>query len=92
MGIGTIVIGLAAIVIVEVILPNKSIGIRLTTIILGSFLYRLIIDTILNQPFIDIRPTDLRLFSSILLGFVLFLPEIQKGMASRQSAAKGGNS
>lgn len=92
MGIGTIVIGLAAVVIVEVILPNKSIGVRLTTIILGSFLYRLIIDTILNQPFIDIRPTDLRLFSSLLLGFVLFLPEIQKGVASRQSASRGGNS
>ena len=91
-GIGTIGIGLAAVVIVEVILPNKSIGVRLTTIILGSFLYRLIIDTILNQPFIDIRPTDLRLFSSLLLGFVLFLPEIQKGVASRQSASRGGNS
>ena len=93
MGIGTIVIGLAAIVIVEVMIPNKSIGIRLTTIVLGSFLYRLIIDTILNQPFIDIRPTDLRLFSSILLGLVLFLPEIQKGMNSRtnrQSFNKGG--
>lgn len=93
MGIGTIVIGLAAIVIVEVILPNKSIGKRLVSIVLGSFIYRLIIDTILNQPIIDIQPTDLRLFSAILLGFVLFLPEIQKNMnqrAKRQPAFKGG--
>lgn len=86
MGIGTIVIGLAAIVIVEVILPNKSIGVRFMTIILGSFIYRLIIDTILNQPFIKIQPTDLRLFSSILLGFVLFLPEIQRGLARKGGA------
>ncbi len=93
MGIGTIVIGLAAIVIVEVIIPNRSIGERLVTIVLGSFIYRLIIDTILNQPFVDIQPTDLRLFSSILLGFVLFLPEIQKGVAEhngRQSLTRGG--
>lgn len=81
MGIGTIVIGLASIVLVEVILPNKRIGFRLVSIILGSFLYRLIIDTILNQPFLDIKPTDLRLFSAILLGFVLYFPELQKKFA-----------
>ena len=81
MGIGTIVIGLASIVLVEVILPNKRIGFRLVSIIIGSFLYRLIIDTILNQPFLDIKPTDLRLFSAILLGFVLYFPELQKKFA-----------
>lgn len=94
MGIGTIVIGLASIVVAEVIIPNRSIGFRLMTIVLGSFIYRLIIDTILNQPYIDIRPTDLRLFSALLLGFVLFLPEIQKNLLKRktikESALKGG--
>ncbi|MGX7106192.1 ABC transporter permease [Hutsoniella sourekii] len=90
MGIGTVVIGLAAIVVAEVVVPNLSIGGRLTSIILGSFIYRLVIDTILNQPFLDIQPTDLRLFSAILLGFVLFIPEIQKGMKSRTSTMKGG--
>lgn len=85
MGIGTIVIALASIVVAEVIIPNRSIGMRLITIIVGSFVYRLIIDTILNQPFIDIRPTDLRLFSALLLGFVLFFPEIQKNFRKRKS-------
>lgn len=85
MGIGTIVIGLASIIVAEVVLPNKSIGLRLGTIVLGSFIYRLIIDTILNQPFISIRPTDLRLFSAILLGAVLYLPELKK-----RTRLKGG--
>lgn len=77
MGIGTIVIGLASIVIAEVIIPNLSIGKRLLTIIVGSFIYRLIIDLILNQNFIDVAPSDLRLFQSLLLMLVLFLPEFQ---------------
>lgn len=78
MGVGTIVIGLAAIVIAEVVFPNRTIGQRFITIILGSFIYRLIIDAILNQSFIDILPTDLRLFSALLLGIVLYLPNLQK--------------
>lgn len=94
MGIGTIVIGLASIVVAEVIIPNRSIGVRLITIVGGSFVYRLIIDTILNQGYIDIRPTDLRLFSAVLLGVVLFLPEIQKSLPKRKNkqntSLKGG--
>ena len=90
MGIGTIVIGLASVIIAEVVIPNQSIGFRLTSIILGSFIYRLIIDFILNQPWIDIRPTDLRLFSAILLGFVLYFPQIQRHFGSRKKSAVSG--
>lgn len=92
MGIGTIVIGLASVIVAEVIIPNQSIGFRLSSIIAGSFIYRLIIDFILNQPWIDIRPTDLRLFSAILLGFVLYFPEIQKqfGQHRKQAISGGG--
>lgn len=94
MGIGTIVIGLASIIVAEVIFPNKSIGVRLITVIIGSFVYRLIIDTILNQPFIDIKPTDLRLFSAILLTVVLYLPEMQRRRAekNRRKALNEGGS
>lgn len=75
MGIGTIVIGLAAIIIAEVILGGLTIGKRLITLVGGSLIYRLIIDAILNQSLIDIKPTDLRLFSAILLTIVLWVPE-----------------
>lgn len=94
MGIGTIVIGLASIIVAEVIFPNKSIGVRLITVIIGSFVYRLIIDAILNQPFIDIKPTDLRLFSAILLTVVLYLPEMQRRRAekNRRKALNEGGS
>lgn len=78
MGTGTIVIGLASVIIAEVVVPNLTLGKRLTTIIIGSFVYRLIIDTILNQPFVTVKATDLRLFQALLLMLVLYLPEFQK--------------
>ena len=92
MGTGTIVIGLASVIIAEVVVPNLSLGKRLTTVILGSFVYRLIIDTILNQPFVTVKATDLRLFQALLLMLVLYLPEFQKQqgrLKRRRELAKG---
>ena len=92
MGTGTIVIGLASVVIAEVVVPNLSLGKRLTTVILGSFVYRLIIDTILNQPFVEVKATDLRLFQALLLMLVLYLPEFKKQQARskrRRELARG---
>ena len=82
------VVGLSAIVIAEIVIPNLTIGKRLTTLLFGSFVYRLIIDLILNQNFVQIHPSDLRLFSAILLGLVLFYPEIKRRRS--KSKAKGG--
>lgn len=92
MGTGTIVIGLASVIIAEVVVPNLTLGKRLTTIIIGSFVYRLIIDTILNQPFVTVKATDLRLFQALLLMLVLYLPEFQKQqgrLKRRRELAKG---
>lgn len=84
MGIGTIVIGLASIIVAEVVIPNKPLSIRFGSLIVGSFVYRLIIDIILNQKIISIRPTDLKLFSAILLTVILYLPELQKNRTSKK--------
>lgn len=81
-GVGTIVIGLASIIIAEVIIRNLSIGWRLVSIVLGSIVYRLIILAILAIPGMD---ADLvKLFSAILLATVLFIPELQKKLHIRK--------
>ncbi len=81
-GTGTIVIGLASVIIAEVIIRNLSIGWRLTSVVLGSILYRLIILAILEIPGMD---ADLvKLFSAILLATVLFVPELQKKLKIRK--------
>ncbi|MBY5034800.1 ABC transporter permease [Streptococcus gallolyticus] len=81
-GTGTIVIGLASVIIAEVIIRNLSIGWRLASVVLGSILYRLIILAILEIPGMD---ADLvKLFSAILLATVLFVPELQKKLKIRK--------
>ncbi len=81
-GTGTIVIGLASVIIAEVILRNLRIGWRLLSVVLGSIIYRLIILAILEIPGMD---ADLvKLFSATLLAVVLFVPEIQKKLRLRK--------
>ncbi|MCI2170760.1 ABC transporter permease [Schleiferilactobacillus perolens] len=75
MGVGTIVIALAAIIIGEVLVHNLSFGKRLITIIVGAVVYRLIIAFVL---WLGVDPNDLRLFYAVLLTVLLALPLAQK--------------
>lgn len=81
-GVGTIVIGLASIIIAEVMIRNLSIGWRLASIVLGSIVYRLIILAILAIP--GMGADLVKLFSAILLATVLFVPELQKKLNIRK--------
>ena len=75
-GTGTIVIGLASVILAEVVLRNLRLGWRFLSVVLGAIAYRLIILAILAIPGMDV---DLvKLFSAILLASVLFVPELQK--------------
>ncbi|HEL0622825.1 TPA: ABC transporter permease [Streptococcus equi subsp. zooepidemicus] len=83
-GVGTIVIGLASIIIAEVMIRQLSIGWRLASIVLGSIVYRLIILAILAIPGMD---ADLvKLFSAVLLAAVLFVPELQQRLRLRKTS------
>lgn len=79
MGIGTIVIGLASIIIGEVLVRNLTIAKRLLTIVAGSVIYRLLILLVLE---LRVDPQDLKLFSAILLTLALRLPVIQEKFTS----------
>jgi putative ABC transport system permease protein len=75
MGIGTIVIGLASIIIGEVLFTNVSFKIRLVCLMLGSVLYRLIMVMVLEA---GMNPNDFKLISAVLLTFFLALPKIKE--------------
>ncbi|NLZ70806.1 MAG: ABC transporter permease [Clostridiaceae bacterium] len=75
MGTGTIVIGLASVIISEVLFRPKKIAWHLLVITIGSILYRLVIDLVLT---LGVQPQDLKLFSAIVLALVLWLPEIKR--------------
>lgn len=75
MGIGMIVMALAAIIIGEAIFHPRSITGILLTCFAGTFIYRLFITIALR---IGMRPGDLKLITSILVIIVLTIPYIKK--------------
>lgn len=74
MGTGTIVNGLASIILAEVIVKYLPLGKRLWSIVLGSILYRLVLVMILAM---NVDAQMLKLASAILLFFILYVPEIR---------------
>ncbi len=71
MGIGTIVIGLASVIIGEVIFGTKSFVRSLIAVVLGSIVYRIVIAIVL---YIGMPPNDLKLFTAVLVAIALSLP------------------
>ena len=72
MGTGAIVIGLASIVIGEVIFGHKgAFGTRLTSIVVGSVIYRIIVAVVLQ---LGLNTDDLKLLTAILVAIALTVP------------------
>ena len=75
MGVGTIVIGLASVIIGEVIFNDKNNYRIFIAVVMGSVLYRLIIAFVLSR---GIHPNDFRLISAIMLAVALSMPLIRE--------------
>lgn len=72
MGTGTIVIGLASIIIGEVLLGKKaSFMTKLSSVVMGSVLYRIIIAVVLR---LGMNPNDLKLLTAIIVAAALSIP------------------
>ncbi len=78
MGIGTIVIGLAAVIIGESILPSRRLVYATLAVIIGAILYRFFIALALNADFIGLKAQDLNLVTAILVTIALVIPLIKK--------------
>lgn len=75
-GTGTIVIGLAAVFIAEVLFRNLTFGQRLLTVVLGAIIYRIAIDLVMHQELLPIRAGDIKLLSAILLAIIVWLSHL----------------
>ena len=92
MGVGTIVIGLAAIMIGEVLFSKRTYMHRLTGVVIGSIVYRIIIAFVLrislNSDFIiKITADDMKLITAIIVVIALVLPGLKS--AAVQKSVKG---
>ncbi len=86
-GIGTIVIGLAAVIIGETIIPAKRIWLITLAVIIGAFLYRLFIQIALSSETlrsIGFGPQDLNLVTALLVVIALVLPQAKAKFLTRR--------
>lgn len=80
MGVGTIVIGLAAVIMGEVLFFKKNYLHRLTGVIVGSVVYRIIISLVLRisrQSSIGIKADDMKLITAIIVVIALVSPTVK---------------
>ena len=73
-GIGAIVIGLASVIIGEVIFRNRSFLLSLIGIVSGSVIYRIIVAIVINANFISAN--DMKLFTSIIVALALYIANL----------------
>ncbi|CAG2140801.1 ABC transporter permease [Cupriavidus numazuensis] len=85
MGIGTIVIGLAAVIIGESILPARRLVWATLAVVLGAILYRFFIALALNSDFIGLKAQDLNLVTAALVTIALVLPATRKKLFARKN-------
>ena len=83
MGVGTIVIGLASVIIGEVLFGTRSFKNCMISVVLGSVVYRIVIAVVLQM---GMPPNDLKLFTSVLVAVALSMPLIKAKFKGRKVA------
>lgn len=78
MGTGTLIIGLASVIVGESLLHSYKIWLILLSCVLGSVLYRLVIALALNAQFIGLKASDLNLITAGLVVCALLFPQVRK--------------
>ncbi|AKX44779.1 ABC transporter permease [Thiopseudomonas alkaliphila] len=81
MGIGTIVIGLAAVIVGESILPSRRLFYTTLAVVLGAIVYRFFIALALNSDFIGLQAQDLNLVTALLVTVALVIPLLKQRLS-----------
>lgn len=74
MGIGVIVIALAAVIGGTALMPSRLIPLLTLACVLGSVVYRILIAFALNSDFVGLTASDVNLVTAILVVVALFAP------------------
>ncbi|MDD2560752.1 MAG: ABC transporter permease [Eubacteriales bacterium] len=88
MGVGAIVIGLASLIIGEVLFARNNFLSRLLSMILGAVSYRIIIALVLR---LGMPADDLKLFTALTVVVALFLPRLKEMRDTARHVTKGSH-
>lgn len=88
MGIGTIVVGLAAVIVGESLFGSRSIFVVVMSCILGSILYRIAVSMALNADFLGFQASDLNLLTAVLVTLALIFPKLRSEFKAKKEKGK----
>lgn len=78
LGVGTILIGLAALIIGEALLPVRTVYQALTACVIGTIIYRWVISQALTIHGFGLKPSDLNLVTAAIIILAMMLPNLKK--------------
>ena len=84
-GIGTIVYGLAAVILGETLLPGRRIYVLLIACLVGSVVYRLFVALILSSGVFGLKASDLNLMTALLVTLALVIPNLRRRWLQRRA-------
>ncbi len=77
-GPGTIVIGLASVIIGETLLPSRRIWVRLLASIIGAVVFRMVTQMALEMDVLGLQAFDLNLVTAVIVLCALCLPKLKQ--------------
>jgi putative ABC transport system permease protein len=87
MGIGTIVTGLAAVIVGGTLIRSRRVGWMTTSVLVGSLVYRTAVVLALRYGYVvGFQASDLKMITAILVVLALVIPTIRERRARRVSA------
>ena len=87
MGTGMVVIGLASVIIGEVLFGTRSLMQRLIAVALGAVVYRMVIGVALYLG----TPTDLKLVSAVIVTIALAMGMLGENFSLWKKKSRGGD-
>jgi len=76
-GVGTIVVGLASVIVGETLFRTRSMLIALFACVIGSVVYRVAVQLALSADFLFLKASDLNLVTAVLVTLALILPKLK---------------
>lgn len=86
-GVGTIVVGLAAVILGQTLIPGRKIWVAVVAVIVGSVLYRLAVAFALSSGMFGLQASDLNLVTALLVAVALIAPKIKGNLKAKKRNA-----
>jgi putative ABC transport system permease protein len=85
MGIGMIVVGLASVIMGEVVIGNKTLRRTLIAVVIGSIIYRIVITLVMRM---GLPATDLKLFTAFLVILAMATPIVKEKLSAGKTSER----